>query len=173
MKLMKILFLLTLLLSSLAGYSQTPEENIKKMGIQLPEINAPVGSYVHCVRVGNLIFFAGKGPQQDGEYISGKLGKELPVEEGYAAAKLTATIQLAVLKNEIGELSKVKRIVKVNGYVNSEPDFTEHPKVTNGFSDLLIQVFGEKGKHARTSVGVNSLPFNMVVEFEMVVEVED
>lgn len=168
-------FLLSLLfLASLTATAQTPEEKLAGLNIQLPQLSNPVANYVHVVRTGNLLFLAGKGPQQSsGEYIKGKLGKDLTVEQGYEAAKLTGIIQLAVIKDAIGNLSKVKRIVKVNGYVNSEAGFYDHPKVINGFSDLMVAVFGDKGKHARTSLGVAALPMNMAVEVEMIVEVED
>ncbi len=152
--------------------AQSPEEKLVAMNIQLPPVAAPLGSYVDAVRVGNLIFLAGKGPRKEnGEYITGKLGQELTITDGYAAARITAINQLAVLKKELGDLSKVKRIVKVNGYVNSLAIFYDQPKVINGFSDLLIEVFGELGKHARTALGTNTLPFNMAVEVEMIVEV--
>ena len=170
---MKYFAILLFLLEAVKINAQSPEEKLEKNGITLPEINSPVANFVHCVRIGNLLFLAGKGPQNDGEYVKGKLGQELSVQEGYDAARLTGIIQLAVLKNEIGDLSKIKRIVKVNGYVNSSAEFSDHPKVINGFSDLMVAVFGEKGKHARTSVGVNSLPFNMAVEIELIVEVEE
>jgi enamine deaminase RidA (YjgF/YER057c/UK114 family) len=123
--------------------------------------------------VGNLLFLSGNGPRKEnGEYTTGKLGQELTLEQGYAAARMTAIIQLAVLKKELGELSKVKRIVKVNGYVNSASTFYDQPKVINGFSNLMIEIFGNSGKHARTALGTNSLPLNMAVEVEMIVEVE-
>jgi len=167
-----ILFLLALLVASVAT-GQTPEERLTKLNIELPKISEPMASYVHYVRVGNLLYLSGKGPQNTaGEYTKGKLGKDLTIEQGYAAARLTAINQIAVLKQALGELSKVKRIVKVNGFVNSESNFYDHPKVINGFSDLMIEVFGEKGRHARTSLGVAALPVNMAVEIEVVVEVE-
>lgn len=154
--------------------AQTPEERLSQLQIQLPAIPEPIASYVHVVRSGNLLYLAGKGPQlANGTYITGKLGKDLATDSGYAAARLTGIIQLAVIKKELGDLNKVKRIVKVNGYVNSEPHYTDHPKVINGFSDLMVAVFGDKGKHARTSVGVAALPMNMAVEIEMIVEVKD
>jgi len=149
------------------------EQKLKELGIVLPELSKPVANYVHAVRTGNLIFLAGKGPRKaDGTYVSGKLGKDLTIEEGYAAARLTAINQLAVLKAEIGDLNNVRRIVKVLGMVNATPDFMEHPKVINGFSDLMVEVFGDKGRHARAAVGMGSLPFNTAVEIEMIVEVE-
>jgi enamine deaminase RidA (YjgF/YER057c/UK114 family) len=169
----KTLFCLSLLVA-LTGFAQTPEEKLSKLGIQLPKIPSPIASYVHVVRSGNLLFLAGKGPQKgDGEYIKGKLGTTLTTEQGYEAAKLTGIIQLAVIKDAVGNLSNVKRIVKVNGFVNSDSNFYDHPKVVNGFSDLMIAVFGEKGRHARTSLGVAALPMNMAVEIEVVVEVEE
>jgi len=140
----------------------------------LPPVSKPIANYVPAVRTGNLIFLAGKGPSHpDGSYITGKPGKDLTIEQGYDAARLTAINQLAALKAAIGDLDKVKRIVKVLGMVNCESDFKDHPKVINGFSDLMVAVFGEKGKHARSSVGMCSLPMNMAVEIELIVEVED
>lgn len=171
---MPYLLVLVFLLGSLPGFTQTPEEKLAGLGIQLPNIPAPIASYVHVVKTGNLLFLAGKGPQQqNGEYIKGKLGTTLTIEQGYEAAKLTGIIQLAVLKEALGDLSRIKRIVKVNGFVNSDTAFYDHPKVINGFSDLMIAVFGDKGKHARTSLGVEALPMNMAVEIEVVVEVEN
>ncbi len=159
-------------LFSLNSLAQTPEENLKSMKIQLPSASAPVASYVNAVRTGNLIFLAGKGPRKEnGEYITGKLGDSLNIQQGYEAARLTGINQLAVLKEILGDLSKIKRIVKVNGYVNSTNNFYNQPQVINGYSDLMIQVFGEKGRHARTAIGVNTLPMNIAVEVEMVVEV--
>jgi enamine deaminase RidA (YjgF/YER057c/UK114 family) len=136
-------------------------------------ISKPLANYVHIVRSGNLLFLAGKGPaKSDGTYITGKVGKDISLEQGREAARLTAINQLAVLKAELGSLNKVKRIVKVLGMVNSEGDFKDHPKVINGFSDLMVEVFGEKGRHARSAVGMCSLPNNMAVEIELIVEVK-
>lgn len=150
-----------------------PEGKLKELGIELSTPSAPVANYVNAVRTGNLIFLAGKGPKQsNGEYITGKVGEDLSIEEGYYAARVTGINQLSVLKAELGDLSKVKRIVKVLGMVNAAPDFTDHPKVVNGYSDLMVQVFGDKGKHARAAVGMGSLPTNIAVEIEMIVEVE-
>lgn len=149
------------------------EAKLKELGITLPDVPPPVANYVNAVRTGNLVFMAGKGPNRpEGGYITGKLGQDLKVEEGYEAARLAAIIQLAALKAEIGDLNKVKRIVKVLGMVNAAPDFTDHPEVINGFSDLMVEVFGDKGKHARAAVGMGSLPRNIAVEIEMIVEVE-
>jgi len=125
------------------------------------------------VRVGNLLYLSGRGPwKADGTYVTGKVGRDLTIEQGYEAARLTAISHLSVIKTELGSLNKVKRIVKVLGMVNCEADFKDHPKVINGFSDLMVAVFGENGKHARSAVGMCSLPMNMAVEIEMVVEVE-
>jgi enamine deaminase RidA (YjgF/YER057c/UK114 family) len=149
-----------------------PEARLSELGIELPTPSSPVANYVNAVRTGNLVFLAGKGPKKpDGEYVTGKLGTELTVEEGYNAARLVGISQLAVLQDELGNLNKVKRIVKVLGMVNASPDFMNHPEVVNGFSDLMVEVFGERGKHARAAVGMGSLPRGISVEIEMVVEV--
>lgn len=151
-----------------------PEARLRDLGIVLPAPSQPVANYVHVVRTGNLLFLAGKGPSKpEGGYITGKVGTELSVEQGYEAARLTAIHQLAVLKAELGDLKKVKRIVKVLGMVNCNPDFANQPEVINGFSDLMVQVFGERGKHARSAVGMIALPRNMAVEIEMIVEAEE
>lgn len=166
------LFAVFLLLAA-NSYAQQPEAELKKLNIDLPVVGKPIANYVNVVRVGNLLFLSGKGPSNDkGVFTTGKVGKDLTLEEGIAAARLTAINQLAVLKAELGDLNKVKRIVKVLGMVNCEADFKDHPKVINGFSDLMVQVFGEKGKHARSAVGMCSLPMNMAVEVELVVEVD-
>ncbi|WP_445386126.1 RidA family protein [Robiginitalea sp. IMCC44478] len=150
-----------------------PEAKLQELGIRLPKAATPVANYVNAVRSGNLMFLAGKGPgKEDGTYVTGKLGADLSIEEGYEAARLVALSQLAVLKAELGDLSKVKRIVKVHGMVNATPDFTNQPEVINGFSDLMVEVFGERGKHARAAVGMGSLPRGIAVEVEVVVEVE-
>lgn len=150
-----------------------PEAKLKEMGIELPEAGSPVANYVNAVRVGNTLFLSGKGPKQaNGEYITGKVGVDLTVEQGYEAAKLTGIQQLAVLKAELGNLNKVKRIVKVLGMVNCAPDYGNQPEVVNGFSDLMVAVFGERGKHARSAVGMGSLPRNIATEIEVIVEVE-
>lgn len=153
--------------------AQSPEEKLKKAGITLPAAQKPVANYVNAVRTGNLIFLSGKGPTNpDGTNITGNVGKELTTEEGYAAARLTGINLLAVLKQELGSLNKVKRIVKILGMVNCTENFTDQPKVINGCSDLMVEVFGDKGKHARSSVGMNALPGNIAVEIEMIVEVK-
>lgn len=155
-------------------FAQTPEQKLQSLGIVLPAPTNPVANYVKFVRTGNLIFLSGHGPANaDGKYTTGKLGKELSIEEGYNAAKLTGINLLSTLKAAVGDLSKVKRIVKVLGMVNSTEQFTDQPKVINGFSDLMVAIFGDKGKHARSAVGMASLPMNMAVEIEMIVEVEN
>ena len=154
-------------------YDYDVETRIKELGIELPEAGNPVANYVNAVRSGNLIFLAGKGPNIDGDYIRGKVGHDLSIEEGYEAARITGIQQLAVLKAEIGDLNKVVRTVKVLGMVNANPDFTEQPEVINGFSDLMVEVFGERGKHARAAVGMGSLPRGIACEIEMIVEVQD
>lgn len=155
-----------------AGYD--PEAKLRELNITLPEPPSPVANYVNGVQAGNLIFLAGKGPRRaDGSEITGKLGLDVSIEEGYEGARLTAINQLAVLKAMLGDLKKVKRIVKVLGLVNSDPAFIDQPKVINGFSDLMVDVFGERGKHARAAIGVATLPRGQAVEIELVVEVYD
>ena len=150
-----------------------PEERLAELGITLPEPPSPVANYVNGVRTGNLIFLAGKGPRKpDGTEVQGKLGADLTIEEGYEAARITAVNQLAVLKAMLGDLSRVVRVVKVLGMVNSDPDFVDQPAVINGFSDLIVEVFGERGRHARAAVGMASLPRGQAVEIELIVEVE-
>ena len=149
------------------------EAKLEKMGIKLPVLGKPVANYVHAVTSNNWVFLAGKGPRKDdGKNIVGKLGKDLTVEQGYEAAKWAGINLLAALKGEIGDLNRVVRIVKVKGMVNAIPEFTDHSKVINGFSDLMVAVFGDKGKHARAAVGMSSLPGNMAVEIEVVVEIQ-
>jgi len=151
-----------------------PEERLRELNITLPTPPQPVANYVNGVRAGNLIFLAGKGPKYpDGRELTGKLGGNITIDQGYEGARQTAINQLSVLKEMLGDLNKVKRIVKVLGLVNSSPNFIDQPKVVNGFSDLMVDVFGEKGKHARAAVGVNSLPRGQAVEIELVVEVYD
>ena len=151
-----------------------PDEVLKRLGIELPTPAAPVANYVRAVRTGNLVFLAGHGPTRpDGSYVTGKVGEGgLSVEEGYAAARLTAISLLASLKAEIGDLGKVTRVVRVFGMVNSLPEFTSQPSIINGASDLLVEIFGDRGRHARAAVGMVSLPMGISVEIEMIVEIE-
>lgn len=172
----KIFFILTIFFTLVDNYTyaQDAEAKLKEKGIVLTPPGKPIANYVNAVRVGNLLFLAGKGPSKaDGTYITGKLGKDLTIEQGYEAARLTAINHLAVLKTELGSLNKVKRIVKVLGMVNCEADFKDQPKVINGYSDLMVEIFGDKGKHARSAVGMCSLPMGMAVEVEVVVEIEE
>lgn len=154
--------------------AQDYDAKLKALNIELPQVGKPVANYVKAVRTGNLLFLAGHGPQKtDGSWITGKVGKDLTIEQGYEASRLTAINILATIKAELGTLNKVKRIVKVNGMVNCTDDFFDQPKVINGCSDLLVAVFGESGKHARAAVGMNALPMNTSVEIELVVEISD
>ena len=169
--------LLLLSLSSFSLLSQSLydydiDARLLELGITLNEPSQPVGNYVNSVRTGNLIYMAGLGPIGPNGYVIGKLGQDLSIEEGYDAARYTAISQLTALKAEIGDLNKVKRIVKVFGMVNSIPTFTQQPAVINGFSDLMVAVFGDRGRHARAAVGMVALPMNICVEVEMIVEVE-
>ena len=152
----------------------TPEEKIAQLGIDISKPAKPVANYVPAVRAGNLVFVSGQGPTRPGGagMVTGKVGSEVSLEEGYEAARLCGIRLLAALKAEVGDLSKVKRIVKLLGLVNAAPDFTDHPKVINGCSDLLVEVFGDRGKHARSAVGMGSLPNRISVEIEMIAEVE-
>jgi enamine deaminase RidA (YjgF/YER057c/UK114 family) len=153
----------------------TPEERLRELGYTLPAPPPPIGTYVGGVRTGNLLFLSGKGPdlQGGGRQWRGKLGAQLTTEEGYQAARDTMLNLLAVLRAELGELSRVRRIVKLLGMVNSTPEFGDQPKVINGASDLLVDVFGEQGRHARSAVGMAALPNGIPVEIEMVVEVSE
>ncbi|HEX6978498.1 MAG TPA: RidA family protein [Alphaproteobacteria bacterium] len=149
------------------------EARLKELGISLPAATTPAANYVPTVRTGNLVFVAGQVTLKDGklEYV-GKLGREYGVEDGQKAARLCALNVLAHLKNACdGDLDRVRRCVRVGGFVNAVPEFGDHPKVINGASDLFVEVFGEAGKHARAAVGVGSLPFGVAVEVEAVFEV--
>jgi enamine deaminase RidA (YjgF/YER057c/UK114 family) len=170
----KYTFIFCFVLLSSSVFAQTPEAKLKELNIELFKPAAPMANYVRAVRTGNLIFLAGHGPTRaDGTNIQGKVGKDLTIEQGYDAARQTGIALLSTLKSEVGDLSKVKRIVKVLGMVNCTEDFKDQPKVINGFSDLMVAVFGEKGKHARSAVGMYALPSNISVEIEMIVEIEN
>jgi enamine deaminase RidA (YjgF/YER057c/UK114 family) len=175
--LMKNYLLLTVLVYSVTGsFAQQKidyDKKLKDLGIELFAPSKPMANYVKAVRTGNLIYLAGHGPTKaDGTNITGKVGADLTAEQGYEAARQTGISILSTLKGELGDLNKVKRVVKVLGMVNCTNNFTDQPKVINGFSDLMVAVFGEKGKHARSAVGMNSLPNNIAVEIEIIVEVE-
>ena len=148
------------------------EKRLRELNIELPPLTAPVANYVNAVRAGNLLFLAGKGPSAvDGVRPQGKLGREFSVEQGYGFARSTGLALLAVMKAELGTLDRVRRIVKVLGMVNAVPDFADQPKVINGCSDLFVEVFRERGRHARSAVGMGSLPSGIPVEIEAIVEV--
>ncbi|MCA1647328.1 MAG: RidA family protein [Chloroflexi bacterium] len=153
----------------------TPEERLHELGHVLPQAPPSVANYVSSVRTGNLLFLSGKGPDLIGgaRKWQGKLGAEYTTEEGYAAARDTMLNLLAVLRADIGDLARVRRVVKLLGMVNSTPDFTDQPKVINGASDLLVEVFGDRGRHARSAVGMAGLPGGIPVEIEMIVEIAD
>jgi enamine deaminase RidA (YjgF/YER057c/UK114 family) len=150
------------------------EARLKELGIDLPPAITPVANYVPAAKTGNLVFLSGHGPvKEDGTLITGKVGADLTVEQGYETARLIAIGLLGTLKADIGDLDGIKRIVKLLGFVNCTSEFTDQPKVINGASDFLVEVFGQKGKHARSAVGTNALPFNIAVEIEMIVEIEE
>jgi enamine deaminase RidA (YjgF/YER057c/UK114 family) len=143
------------------------EKKMKELGIQLGPVTPPVANYVNAVRAGNLLYLAGKGPGS----INGIVGKDMTVEQAYGHARTVGLNLMAVMRAELGSLDRVKRIVKVLGMVNAVPGFGEQPKVINGCSDLFVEVFGDRGKHARSAVGMGSLPNNIPVEIEVIVEV--
>ena len=151
----------------------TPEDTLAKLGHRLPPPVKPVAAYVPTVRTGSLVYVAGQIPMVDGKLPqTGQLGKDVTLEEGQALARTCALNCLAAVKAEIGDLSRVKRVVRIGAFVASADAFTDQPKVANGASELLVQVFGDKGRHARAAVGVNVLPLGAPVEVEMLVEVE-
>jgi len=149
----------------------TIEEKISSLGYTLPDAPAPAGSYVNCVKSGNLLFLAGGIPPLDDDKYLGKVPTDTSLETAQEAARLITLNRLAVIKKEIGELDRISRIVNVGGFVNSEPDFYDHPGVINGCSNLLKEIFGEKGVHSRTAMGAASLPLNVSVEINMIVEI--
>ena len=143
------------------------DKQLRDLGIELPEIPAAAGNYVHCVRTGDLLFLSGKGPRAS----KGKVGGTVSVEQAYRDAREVGLILLAVMHKELGSLERVVRVVKVLGMVNGEPDFADQPKVINGCSDLFVEVLGDRGRHARSAVGMGSLPNQITVEIECIVEV--
>jgi enamine deaminase RidA (YjgF/YER057c/UK114 family) len=150
----------------------TIEQRLAELKITLPALKAPLGTYVHAKRTGNLLFLSGKGPHNpDGTVPKGKLGAEFTVEEGYRHARSVGLTLIAAMKDALGELDRVEDIVKVLGMVNATPDFADQPKVVNGCSDLFVEVFGERGRHARSAVGMGSLPGGIPVEIEVIVAV--
>ena len=165
---MKYFLLLFLIIASLTATAQQEEQKLKELGLQLPPASKPIANYVKYVRTGNLLFLAGHGPTKaDGTNIMGKVGKDLTVEQGYEAAKVTT------LKDAVnGDLDKVKKVVQLTGIFNTKDDYTKHADLMNVASDLAVDVFGDKGKHARAAMGMVALPNNIAVEIELVVEVE-
>ena len=150
----------------------TIEEKLKELGIELKTPPSPVANYIPVQQTGNLIYLSGQGPRNEsGDFISGKVGSDITAEEAYELARNTAINLVSAMKSYLGSLDKVKKIVKVFGMVNSTSDFSDHPKVINGCSDFFVEVFGDKGRHARSAVGMGSLPNNMAVEIEIIVEV--
>jgi enamine deaminase RidA (YjgF/YER057c/UK114 family) len=153
-----IIFLL-FITSGMPALAGPPEKNLENLGIELPEVSPSIANYVSAVRTGDLLFLAGHLPRDaEGAVITGKLGADMDVEAGYAAARAAAIALMATLKAELGELDRVVRVVKVFGMVNATEDFTSHSQVINGCSDLIGEVFGEKGRHARAACGFSSLP---------------
>lgn len=171
---MRYFVLVLILFTSFRTHAQIDYgKKLDELGVKLITPTKPIANYVKAVRSGNLVFLAGHGPlDKNGKDITGKVGRELTIQQGYDAAKATAISLLSTLQAEVGDLNKVKRIVKVNGWVNCTETFTNHPQVINGCSDLLVMVFGDKGKHARAAMGAYALPNNIAVEIEMIVEVE-
>ena len=149
-------------------------EKIKEMGLTLPSIPTPIASYINCVRTGNLLYLSGGLPFEGERKIIGKVPDVISIEQAQEAAKMIILNRLSVIQSEIGDLNKIKKIVTVNGFVNSSSTFTEHPKVINAASELLLEIFGEEcGKHSRTAVGANSLPLDASVEINFIVEIQD
>jgi enamine deaminase RidA (YjgF/YER057c/UK114 family) len=152
----------------------TPEEKLTSLGLVLPEVPVPVANYVPYRWAGNLLYLSGQGPKRtDGTYRPGRLGRDATIEEAYEEARLTGLNLLAVAKSALGELSRIEAVIKLLGMVNAEPDFSDHPKVINGCSDLLVEVLGDAGRHARSAVGMGSLPNRMTVEIEAILLVRD
>ena len=147
------------------------EQRLKHLKIALPKVGPPLGSYVHAKRVGNLLYLSGKGPHSPQGMPKGKLGAGVSIEQGAAAARGCAINLLAQIKAALGDLDKVVRVVRLGGFINSAPDFVDGPKVMNGASDLMVAVLGDKGRHARSTVGVAALPADAAVEVEGTFEV--
>jgi enamine deaminase RidA (YjgF/YER057c/UK114 family) len=149
------------------------EQRLKELNLELPAVTPPVATYVNAARTGNLMFLSGKVPVAgSGKFLTGKVGKDVSTEEAAKHARLVGLHLIAVMRHELGSLDKVKRVVKLLGMVNAVPEYGEQPKVINGCSDLMVEVFGDKGRHARSAIGVGSLPAGVTVEIEAIVEVE-
>ena len=167
-----LIMLAGLLAFSSAVIAETPEQRLAAAGYTLPEATSPVATYVTSRQVGNLLFLSGHGECGD-EFTTGKIGRDLTLEQGRRSAELTGLCMLATIKAAVGELSRVKQFVRILGMVNATADFTDHPKVINGFSDLMVVAFGAAGKGARAAVGMASLPANIAVEIEAIVEISE
>ena len=151
----------------------TPEQRLASLGLVLPPVPVPVANYVPYRLAGSLLYLSGQGPKRpDGTYRAGRLGRDISIEEAYQEARLTGLQLLAVAKAALGDLSRIEAVVKLLGMVNAEPDFADHPKVINGCSDLLVDVLGDAGRHARSAVGMGSLPNRMAVEIEAILLVK-
>lgn len=149
------------------------EEKLESIGVKLPNPPTPAGSYIPVVRVGNLLYISGQIPMEDGKVLfTGKVS-DANLETAQKSAKMCAINILAQIKREVGNLEKVSKIIRLSGFVNSSPEFYQHPKVINAASDLLFEIFGEKGKHSRIAVGVASLPLNSMTEIDAIVQVEE
>lgn len=148
-------------------------EKLAALGLTLPAVPAPVAAYVNCVRSGNLLYLSGGLPIDGERKIIGKVPSEVSVEQAQEGARMIILNRLAVIQDAIGSLDKVKQVVSLGGFVNSEPDFYGHPQVINGASELLVEIFGDKGKHSRTALGAAALPLNVAVEINLIVEVGD
>jgi len=150
----------------------SPEQRLEKMGLKLPAVPVPVANYVPWRFAGNLLYLSGQGPKQaDGTYKIGRLGRDMSVDQAYQEARLTGLNLLAAAKAALGDLSRIEAVIKLLGMVNAEPDFSDHPKVINGCSDLFVDVLGEAGRHARSAVGMGSLPNQMAVEIEAIMQI--
>jgi len=155
------------------SHTLSAEENLLASGLILPQLQAPGGNYLSAKRVGSIVYLAGVISTGADGIISGTAGRDRSIEDGYAGARACALTQLAVLKRELGSLNLVAEVLTVNGYVNAVSGFADSPAIINGASDLLVQVFGEAGRHVRAAVGVNALPRNALVEVQMTVRVEE
>lgn len=169
---MRYLCLLMIVLSSVASAQEkTPEQRLKDAGYILPEATSPVANYVTWRRMGNTLYLSGHG--ECGDNTLGKLGKDLTSQQGYLSAQKTGLCMLSTIKSAVGDLSEVKQVLQIMGMVNATPDFTKHPAVINGFSDLFVVAFGDAGKGARAAVGMNSLPSNIAVEISAIIELNE
>lgn len=148
-------------------------DKLTSLGLTLPAVPSPVAAYVNCVRTGNLLFLSGGLPMDGDTKVIGKVPTEVSIEDARQGARMIVLNRLAVIRDTIGSLDQVKQFVSLNGFVNSEPDFHGHPQVINGASELLVEIFGDKGKHSRTALGAASLPLNVAVEINLIVEVAE